>query len=393
MPIPRTLILTAWHASGRYAGAEAMRRVLSGLPAARIRWASLDDESVCEVMGVETKGFPRRLAHWRLHEGAADFFFRDHVDARRLARRIAAWVKEFEPEALWVLPELQAIPVALHLQRMLRIPIHATVYDAPENALFVCVPKAYSAIHMRLVRKLYARVSSVDVISKELGDYLRETCVPASANMTVLPASVSETWFARSEGPDFKSKVRRIAFCGAMRTPIPQWATFMRQLSRLPYQFEIVAYAADESFADLAVPHNVQIKMMPYVESERELIRSMAASGACCGYVGLPREGLGEHFARTSLSSKLTSYAAAGLPILIDGSEESAAWQMVQEHGAGVRVIEDAAPFEVLCSNQTHWEALAAASRQMAEAVFCLERNVPALEAQLRATVGGDLGQ
>ena len=68
--LPKMLLLTHWAPDARYAGAEALRRVVSRLPQDRVVWCSLCPAKTKPV-GIDCRiehVVPRRL-HWRLSGG------------------------------------------------------------------------------------------------------------------------------------------------------------------------------------------------------------------------------------------------------------------------------------------------------------------------------------
>jgi hypothetical protein len=101
---------------------------------------------------------------------------------------------------------------------------------------------------------------------------------------------------------------------------------------------EILAFAwSDSLHKDVCLPAAVSLHRRPYLESEQDLIKVLREDCVDAGYLGLNVERQWRTFATTSLSSKLVTYAAAGIPIIVDGPEESVAWRLVRKYGAGVR--------------------------------------------------------
>lgn len=387
MGLPRVLILTNWRPDGRYAGAEALRRVLQYFPLARIRWASLQELIDGSRPGLpDIRSFPPVRLHWRLDSTLAHNVWTYGLQARRLARRIAAWASDPAPELLWVLPELGAINVGFHLAEMLDVPVHATLYDAPESAREACLSPFYYSAYMRSVQRFFARFSSVDAVSRGLLDHVRESgLLNDRCRDLVFPPSVPRSWMtdrdADRQMPELpgNGNVRRIGFCGAFRVTDEQWQIFLDRLGEMPFEFEIIAFAEEASVPRCRPPSGVRLFVRPYVENEEELIRSFRQEGIHAGYVGLWRSPGRSLFARTSLSSKMTTYAAAGVPIIVDGPPDSAVWNLVSSYGAGVQLGSDgvrAGELEGLFSSDGVWCRMAAGSARLCRERMVLEVNV-----------------
>jgi hypothetical protein len=126
-----------------------------------------------------------------------------------------------------------------------------------------------------------------------------------------------------------------------MRCSAEQWQAFVNELGSIPYRFEFDAYAWADSIPSARLPENVVINIMPYLAEELELIRRLREGNYDACYLPLWREPSHRLFSRTSLSSKLTTYVAAGLPVIVDGPKESAAWELVSRYSAGVLMGEE----------------------------------------------------
>lgn len=436
---PRTLVLTHWAPDARYAGAEALRRIVSRLPQDRLIWCSLCPATTKPV-GVKCRlepCSPRRL-HWRLAGGLMETVWVQEVQARGLARRLAELTADFEPELLWVLPELAAINVGYNLHKVLGVPMHATVYDALESARDVALPSVYYPLYRSRVRRFFGAIRSFDTISEGLREHVRANYGVAPGVIDcVLPSSVPTEWMVEAPAQETEDPicscrsvsggdsavdlragggsaehssaatqsgmpVRRIAFCGAMRCSCEQWQTFVDELGKLPYRFEFDAYAWEDSIPKAELPSNVKVSIQPYLVDERDLIRRLQEGGYDAAYLPLWRESARLLFSRTSLSSKLTTYAAAGLPVIVDGPEDSAAWELVRRHEAGL-VLDHTTPPDGPCScrsvsgrsanardelmrlfsDQDYRERLAAGAGRLCREEFDLERNVGRLRALL----------
>ena len=394
--ISRTLVLTNWRQNGRYAGAEAMRRILREMPAESVRWAALNSSDVDSVAGgVACKGVERKPMHWRLRGSALDMTLRCEVQARRMADSVEAWVTDFCPEQLWVLPEAAAVRVGTMLQRRLKIPMHATVYDAPETAKVAARTGIYYPLHIRRVREFYRQTSSVDSVSDSLISHLKKGFIAGDCRTTVFPVSVSESWMRKVGVCSFYGRndpVRKLGFCGAFRISDGEWMRFLSMLARMPYKIEFVAFAERDSVPRVEVPENVAFDFQPYVEDEEEIVRCFLRKGVDACYLGLSHDKNRRLFAQTSLSSKLTTYAATGLPLIVDAPADSAAWKLIEPYDAGVlcrwgteaeRASTEMALHRMFESEE-RWQQYANGTARLAREVFSMEKNLPKLLSTMR---------
>ena len=395
---PRVLLLTRWAPGARYAGGEALRKVVGRLPREQIRWACLDRAGAADGSLPESRGFPPREAHWRLRRSFLQMFYVNYLQAGRLSREIAEWVKPFRPGLIWVASDMEAISVALRLEKRLGIPVHATVYDAYECCRLFTVPASFYPLYMRHVRRFLGTACTIDAVSAELVDHVRAVSPAAGRNGTmVLPASVGRDVLSalpERTKPDLASPVRRIGFCGASRASRQQWLAFMAMLGQLPWQFEILAFAQQDHFHGVPPDGNVTVRFLPYAPTEADVMKRFRASGVHACYLGLVKEAAQALFAATSLSSKLTTYAGAGLPVIADAPVRSVAWRLVEKHGAGIRCGDDAPEslqeLTRLFSDAEAWARMADGASRMCREEFDLDRNAQGLQKLLRlATDGG----
>lgn len=340
MTMPRVALLTWWAPDTRY---KVIQKIAAFFPSDRLCWASLLPARAESRFAFRHAAFPAQELHWRLRKTALQFFWNER-QAARLAREIAAWARGWKPEVVWVLPEMDAAGVGWHLQRELRLPLHVTVHDAHETARPM-VPRIYYPFYARNVKRILRSAKTADLISGGMLDYFLRLSPDVAPDRTlVFPPSVPVSSIAgeASDGaPTDESRIRRIGFCGSMRVSPWQWATFTRLLAGLPYEVEIVAFAYADLFPFASLPPNVRLRMEPYAPTEEDVIHALRSAGVHACYLGLWKERGRRLFGRTSLSAKLTTYAAAGLPVIVDSAEDSAAWQIVNRYGAGILLSDE----------------------------------------------------
>jgi len=302
-----------------------------------------------------------------------------------VARRIDNWARKAGIELIWTVAELSGINVAWHVARLSGLPVHATVHDAHELSRNAGIPAAYSPLYVRSARRLLRSVCSLDCISAELLKHVRAYGAPPSCRGVVMPPSV-----AKASIPDcppavaWDTTVRRIGFCGAMRTRAWQWQEFLSRVARLPYSFEFLAVAGKRPFSDVRLPDNVRFLPLPYAKSEGELIACLRGWGVHATYLGVWRDPNMGLFGRTSLSSKLATYAAVGVPVIVDSCRDSVAWRLVERFNAGMLFgtggSEAPSRLGSLFESSETWEKMANGALTMCREHFELERNADRLE-------------
>lgn len=400
---PQVLLVTSWAPDARYAGAEALRRVLSCLPSDKIKWASLTSLSGEEARGVcEVGTFPLPRLNWRLRGTLVESLLLYELAPIVRARQIQQWSFRFNPQVIWVLPELAAINTGFHLARRMNLPVHGTIYDALETARDLAVPKSYYPRYWWSVKRFFREIKSFDAVSENLcrhiaGVYLcnRNAVVPAAAGI-VLPSSVPETWCMEtisSPGARWESRVRRIVFCGAMRITQSRWQLFLAQLRTLPFEIEFHFYAWGDSVPLASAPDNVKFVRNDYLNNEEMLIKALQSGNYDAAYLPLWRDMDQRLFERTSLSSKLTSYVASGLPVIIDGEMDSVAAELICRYEAGIVLSGRQCEVEReqllrLFTDPGDWCRMAQGSLMMCRERFLLSRNIPALRSRFVELAG-----
>jgi hypothetical protein len=396
--LPRTLLLTRWAPDARYAGGEDLRKRIGRVPHERVRWAYLARPVRDGALRLPAHAaFPPKALHYRLLGSAWHYYYLHAFQAGRMARKIAKWCAEFRPELLWVASDMEGITVAGRLAALLRVPVHLTAYDAFETCRFFGVPLVFYPYYLRAIKALMRRVSSLDAVSVELIEHIQRRFHPQPFRGTVtFPPSVEQDDLRHlppATPPEERQEVRRIGFCGATRASNKQWDAFLKLLGRLEWRFEIQVFADPDFFHRAPSPPNVAVQFLPYLPTEMEVIRNLRARRIHACYLGLWKDEKRALFARTSLSSKLSTYAAAGLPVIVDAPEDSVAWRLVGRHGAGILCGPEEegtlGRLRDLFGQAAVWQAMSVGASALCRAEFNLENNMERFTGLLCAVADG----
>lgn len=385
---PRTLLLTWQRPDGRYAGAEVLRKTLRELPQDCVRWAYLagQAEAADGLLPVH-RGFRPHALHWRLRNHALHYYFLHNVQAPRLAGAIARWIRDFKPDVVWALAEMGVVNVARLLSKRLNLPLHITVHDSYDFARFA-MPRRYYPQYVRDVCCMMSVTTSLDAVSAELVENVRKQFELSSDVQTlVFPPSIRRDDMAEPPRVPADGRTRRIGLCGSLRIGQNQWCAFLRILSGLPFEFELLIFAERSVFFNLALPANVHLEFLSYAESEADVVRCFVERQVDACYLGLSDYPEQAMFGAQSLSSKLTTYAAAARPVLVHGPENSVAWRLVRQYEAGLLLSRDAAlvrdDLRRLFEDGGVWRRAADGSARLCREQFDLGRNATQFAALL----------
>jgi hypothetical protein len=392
---PKVILVTPAAIDGKYAGGEVIRKIVKALPKGSVWWCGLKKRGNGKVENVvEEKTLSYPEMHWRFRRNSLALLLRAQLGARQRAKQIVLWTKSFHPNVLWVLAEEEGVNVAFFLHKLLKLPMHLTFHDVPEifARQFAMYPGLYTSFYLTRVITLVKKSSSYDTVSEELGDYIEKFAVPPNTCRKItFPPSVSTENTQRAKCYSVGQSLRRICLCGSLRVSQGEWKVFLTLLGSLPFNFELIVFSDPQYFPAVSLPQNVTIIKRDYQATENDLICQLINEQAHACYLGLWREENKRLFCQTSLSSKLATYTATGLPVIVDGPEDSVVWSLVKKYAAGVLLKENAV---MSCLNEnsrrmeskdilmklfddvTEWQRLAAGAGKLWKEELNMDKNI-----------------
>ena len=391
---PRTLLLTLGAPDAKY---KVIRPYADKLPPEKLCWCSIQPPEPGAEFCFRYKAFTPKQPYWRLRFASIGQLYFHELQASRLAREIEDWVRDFNPELLWILPEMGAASVGYRLARRLGIPLHTTSHDAHETALYQ-VPSFFYYVYAHRTKQVFSLADSLDAVAAGLVDYVCQHRRPLAPEDTLVVApSMDRRWIppeARPVPNATEGGTRRIGLCGSMRIGESQWAEFVQVLGKLPYDVEIIAFAYKDMFYDVPLPENITVSLQPFAETRTDLMKRFCELEVDAFYLGLWKEESRGLFGRTSLSAKLGTYVACGRPIIVDAREDSVAWQLVKKHAAGIlldktgqsNLSEGSEKLNHIFSNADVWYKMAIGSVETFDQEFDLDRNVANLKELMKRT-------
>ena len=232
-PCPRIALLTWCSPSSHYAGGAAIRRLLSRMPADHVRWCGFHAQTEPAPALPPYRAFPPRALHWRLNGAAIEHWSVELLHARRLAARMWEWLEPFQPQILWVVPEMWAVPVGAALAGLSGLPVHATVHDSPESAGIAGLPVGYRRRYIRTLRRFLHGANSVDAVTEALLAHLADGgALAARARTLVIPPSIGPADVRQPPPAAPGTDEIVVGLCGSFRIAPTQWRGFLEALGR-----------------------------------------------------------------------------------------------------------------------------------------------------------------
>lgn len=330
---PRTLLATWFAPDDRKGGAVIVRSLAERFPADRLRWYTFSHPAgpliapfAAQFSGccVATNRGASRLGlgrFWKWHRRA----IWPHSAARRVVEVARAW----QPEVVWIVLDYLTVPVAANLVR--RLPgqrFHFSIHDDPQHTASR-EGESHAALRgcRAALETLRTSNASLDAVSEEL---LASAGWPVERQAVVTlgcdpAASVAQISPPRAEGPLTIGVAGNYLGVAELRVALAGLDIWQQAAGR-PWRIVVVGRP------DLAGIH-------PYVETvayrHADTVRQILASADVL-YIPLGLRAEDREQMRTSLPTKLVSYAELGKLVLAHAPHDSATARVLRDHALGV---------------------------------------------------------
>lgn len=287
-------------------------------------------KSVLRPREAQVRHFPRRL-------GSLECFFKETYTASvtipQLARQVRDFAARTKPDLIFCTLEGQTmIRLAAQMQKTLPLPMVTQVWDPPEwwmrsNSVDGWSIKSILKTFSDVLRKS----SAVAAASWSMAEtYKREH----GANTIPVVPGLPEAW-AKQPAPRLNEGNKLvIGFCGQMYSK-NEWNALLETLDALDWKVE----GRDVEIRMLGREFELEgfSKRNIHYLGWRDQVESIENLSQCdilyCPYF-FDREL--ESTSRLSFPSKLTTYLAAGRPVLLHGPEYSSPFKFLKENDAGM---------------------------------------------------------
>ncbi|MEI6337780.1 MAG: glycosyltransferase [Verrucomicrobiota bacterium] len=177
--LPKILVVTSFPPDAPGGSAWLLYQLLRGVPSDRVAWWSSSGEapphSVERVGSFKSGQLPSRLVPHRRYTQIKAFLL-ELIWVPLAARSLRAYIKDQNPDLLWILAYSWSIPVLHRAVRGLGIPWHITVHDlADSKGLVASLGAKRAARFQQMVDDLYTGAVSRDVYMKETGEEMERT--------------------------------------------------------------------------------------------------------------------------------------------------------------------------------------------------------------------------
>jgi hypothetical protein len=334
---PRLLVATEFPPNGSGGGAAVLRQMLKDWPVEKLFWWScyrdrdeLFGRKVAEhhVAGIPKKLYPDR--RWRAQKSwLLEKFWQSWA-----ARHLQTTLKAVQPDVVWVIPHLWAIPPLARALPRAGIGFHVSIHDYADAGWAVeRLGAARVAKMSALADELYTAATTRDAICRALVEDLQSR---TGRDGTVNRAGLEQEDFDYLSGKiETPGDSIRIGYAGTI-IATKTFAAFAGALGQirdrlpLPLTLEFFgnhSYRAQEWFEPGWMKEHGNL-------TAAELSRALKE----CHWGFAPMELTDDNprYNRFSLPTKFVSYLAAGLPIITLGHPESTAVKMASQYDVGL---------------------------------------------------------
>ena len=335
---PRLLVATEFPPNAPGGGPAVVRQMLSEWPASQLYWWSCLPEgdrtfgqqvAAHAVAAIPPKLYPQQ--RWRGQKS----WLLERAWVPWAGRHFQRTLRQFQPEAIWVIPHAWAIPALSRVLPDGGIKYHVTVQDFMAMGSYV---KRYGPERIRRwtgqAERLYARATTRDATSHPMiAELLARTGQPAAQ---MLHAGIEPAELAALGARQPKTDgVIRIAHAGTIQVA-ESFAFFVSTLGRIRTQLPrpvSLEFYGNHSYA--AAPWFDATWMREHGSlPAAELTRALSQFD--WGFAAMALTDDDPQYNHFSFPTKFISYLAAGLPVITLGHPESSVMKMAAAHPVGI---------------------------------------------------------
>lgn len=335
---PRLLVASEFPPNSPGGGPAVVRQMLSDWPAEQLYWWSClpegDRRPGRQVAGHAVAAIPPKIyPHERWCEPKS--WLLDRVWVPWATRHFQRTLRQFQPEAIWIIPHAWAIPALSGGLPVGPLKYHVTVQDFSAMASFV---KRYGPVRIqrwtRQTEQLYAQATTRDATSRPMMDELLARTGQPAAQMLHAGIEAAELAALGSRKAKLDGQIR-IAYAGTIQVP-DAFAFFVSALARVrPLLPRPVAldFFGNHSYA--AAPWFDTTWMREHGNLPAAAL-SRALRTCDWGFAPMALTDEDPQYNRFSFPTKFISYLAAGLPVITLGHPQSSLVKMAASHPVGI---------------------------------------------------------
>ena len=349
MNLPRLLVATEFPPNAPGGGGAIVRQMLKAWPLERLFWWSCQPEgnqifgqqvAGHSVAAIPPKFYPNRRARelkcWLLEK------FWTPWAARHFRRTLVA----VQPDVVWIIPHCWSIPPLARAMPRAGIGFHVSIHDYPDvRSLANRFGTAQCRRLSRCVDQLYLQAGTRDTVCQQMSDDIQartgatggvNRCGLEAEDFTMLQvmgqSSAASPGCRREEAE--AGQAIRIAYAGTIIVE-HEFALFATALGKirplLPRRLTL------EFFGDHSYRRRTWFDAEWMTEHGSLPLPRLAAALRKCtwGFSPMALTDDDPRYNRFSLPTKLVSYLAAGLPILVLGHPESSVAKMASGYRLG----------------------------------------------------------
>lgn len=341
----RILLLTDIPPTPEYTAGIVLDQLSRFLPEGALGCFCVRSPFMDGTLSPDLKGVPIRYAskpreYWRARPGSigdlTSYFgewYTDRVSLRPLKREIIRFGEEIGASKVWcVLQGQTMIRLALPVAEGLGCPLYTQIWDPPgwwlrEHRVDQRSAKKIFAVFDRVIRSSVA-CGTASIPMAE--DYSERYGIPTIPLLPSLDPSIARPIRIRPENGD-----RFVIGMAGQLYAEREWNALMKALERNDWKIA----GRDVTIRHIGRPVNIRPEWSDRVEecgwqSQDETIRLISETDlAYCPYWF---DRVFEEEARLSFPSKLTTYFAAGVPVLFHGPEYASPARFIRENQAGL---------------------------------------------------------